>query len=332
MELNYALYEYARSFAKTGGLEMLAGWPKIKLRRKSFNPLLVSNKILKKMVKCGLRSPNQFPSKEFKNSECFSINSKGEIIVKYKNDKGLRMFSNDGEIVESFCSVDLEASKTHSFEILALAVSLDDKVYVVARYKADKTFYYNLYILDADLGRVQQQVSLGCLTGAGEVHHKVCLAVDSNKNIFVTKQDDATVFVFDRDGRPKNNFSLQNWNLIKDLKISATGEVVAAELVGKTVGIYTDNGSLRQDITVPGLHKVSALAIDYIDNTVLVLTEVLTSGCFHEYRLLSFSESGELAKTLILPRQKENAAYRISSHPSGPVAVVHEAGVIFLHH
>ena len=331
MELNYALYEYVKSFAKTGSLEVLAGWPRLKVRQKAFNPLLVPNKILKKMLKCGLGSPNQLPSKEFNNWECAVINSKGEVIVTCKNEEGIRLISMCGEIVESFC-FDLEATETRCYEILALAVNSDDEVYAVARYRKDGMFHYELYVLDADLRRVRQQVPLRCLAGAGEVHHKVCLAVDSNKNILITKQDDAKIFIFDRNGKPTNNFTLPNWNLIKDLKISATGDVVAVELVGKMVGIYTESGTLKQDITVPGLHKVCGLVIDHIDNAVIVLTEVLTAGCSHEYRLLRYSESGKLSKTLVLPRQKETTGYHITSHPSGSLVVLHETGVLFLHH
>ena len=329
MELNYALYEYTRLFAKTG-LDILACWPKIKLRRKAFNPLLVPKKVMKKMSKCGLCPPNQFIYKEIGNSDCIAVNSKGEIITKSKSGDGLHMFSNDGEIVRSF-RFESEDTQRNSFEILALAVSVDDSVYAVIRYKAEDAFYYNLYVFDANLGRVQQQVSLGCLTGPGEAHHTVRIAVDQNKNVFITKQDDAKVFIFDRNGKAKNDFTLRGWNLIKDFTISTTGEVIAAELVGRTVGIYDDDGTPKHEMVLPSLHKVCGLAFDRIDNAIVVLTEVLT-GCFHEYRLLSYSECGKLAKTLVLPRQEGTAGYHITSHPSGPLAVVHETGVIFLHH
>jgi hypothetical protein len=326
-ELNYALYEYAKSFAKTG-LEILASWPKIKLREKAINPLLVSNKVLKKMAKSGLRSPNQFLFKEINNSKCVAVNSKGEIITKSKIGDSLEVFSSDADIVRSFC-FDSEDTQKNNFEILALAVGSDDSLHAVTRYKTEDSFYYKLYVFDANLDRVQQQVFLECLTGPGESHHSVCIALDPNKNIFITKQDDAKVFIFDCNGNAKNSFTLQSWNLIKDLKISTTGDVIAVELVGKTVGIYTEDGALKEEITLPSLHKVCGLAFDHIDNKIIVLAEVLT-GCFHEYRLLSYSECGELVKTLVLPRQKGSTGYRITSHPNGPLAVVHGTGAIFI--
>ena len=329
VELNYALYQYVKLFAKTN-LEILARWPKIKLRTKEFNPLLVNKKVLKKILKCGLHPPNQFQCNEINNSECIAVNGNGEIVTKSESGKVLEMFSNDGKLVGAF-RFDLEDNKTCNFEILALALSFDDSVYAVTRCETDDKFHYKLYILDSSLACVQQQVSLRFLTGPGKAHHIVCIAVGANNNIFVTKQDDAVVFFLDRNGKAKKNFTVQGWNLIKDLQISAKGEVVAAELVGKTVGIYAEDGEQKQEITLPSLHKVCDLAFDYVDNAVIVLAEVLTSS-FHEYRLLSYSEGGKLTKTLILPRQKKTAGYWITSHPRGPLAVVHETGVIYLHH
>ena len=329
MELNYALYQYVKLFAKTN-LEILAHWPKIMLRTKEINPLLVDKKVLKKILKCGLRPPNQFQCTEINNSECIAVNGNGEIVTKNESGKGLEMFSNDGELVGVF-RFDLEDSEMDNFEILALAVSFDDSVYAVTRRETEDRFHYKLYVLDSSLARIQRQVSLEFLTGPGKAHHIVCIAVDANKNISITKQDDAEVFILDLNGKAKNNFTVQGWNLIKDLEISETGEVVAAELVGKTVGIFAEDGEPKQEITLPSLHKVCGLAFDYVHNAIIVLAEVLT-GSFHEYRLLSYSESGELAKTLILPRQKKTAGYRITSHPRGPLVVVHETGVIYLHH
>ncbi|XP_028392542.1 uncharacterized protein LOC114517095 [Dendronephthya gigantea] len=329
MELSYALYEYAKLFARTG-LDVLGSWPIIKLRRKAINPLLMPNKVLKKMLKHGVRSPNQFLFDQIDNSSCIAVNSKGEIVAKNNSGNSLEVLGTDSKVLGSFC-FDSEAD---GFEILALATDSDDFVYAVTRYKnkSHDLFCYKLYIFGVDLGYVEKQFYLECLTGAGEGHHIVCLAVcPSSKNILVTKQDDAKVFVFYPNGESRNSFGLQAWNLIRDLEISARGEVAAAELVGKTVGIYTQDGTLKHEITLPGLHKVCGLAFDRVDNTVVVLTEVLT-GCFHEYRLLSYSESGELLRSLVLPRQKKDVGYHLTSHPKGPLAVVHKTGVIFLHH
>jgi hypothetical protein len=329
VELNYALYQYAKLFAKTN-LEILACWPKIKLRTKEFNPLLVGKKVLKKIVKCGLRPPNQFLCQDINITDCIAVNSNGGIIAKSESGAGLEMFSNDGKIVRGF-RFDLGDELKDNVEILALAVSSDDSVYAVTRREAEGKFLYKLYVLDASLTRIKHRVSLGCLTGPGKSYHTVCIALDpANKNIFFTKQDDAEIFILDRNGKAKKNFTLRGWNLIKDLAISTAGGIVAAELVGKTVGIYTQEGETKREITLPSLHKVCGLAFDHVDNAIIVLAEVLT-GNFHEYRLLSYSECGELTtKTLILPRLKKAARYRIASHPGGPLAVVHETGVIYL--
>ena len=328
MELNYALYEYTKLFAKTS-VEILRCWPKINLGKSAFNPMLVHNKVLKKMLKSGLRSPNQFLFDDFDCSECIAVNSRGELIAKCNDGKGLRLLSTEKIILGSFC-FDTKDTEIDSFEVLDLAVTLDDVVYAVTRYKKADAFNYKLYVFDANLDHVEQQVSLGCLTGPGESHHSVCIAVDANRNVLVSKQDDAKVFFFDHNGEAQNSFTMRGWNLIKDLGVSARGEVVAAELVGKTVSIYAENGELSQEITMPDLHKVCELAIDYIEDEIVVLAEVLT-GSFHEQRLLSYSGCGELLRTLVLPRQKGTAGYRITSHPSGSFVVVHKTGVIFLH-
>lgn len=330
MELSYALYQYAKLFEKTG-VGILASWPGIKLRQKVVNPLLASDKRLKKMLKCGLRSPNQFAVKEFSFSDCLAINSKGEIITKSKSGKNLKLWkrsTEEGHVGLSVFGEDVRLS--NSFEILAFAVSLDDSVYMVTRYREGDAFFHKLYVLNANLGHVEQQLCLECLTGPGENHHAVCVAVDANKNVYITKQNAATVYILDRSGKMKNTFTIPSWNLIKDLESSGKEEIIASELVGKKIGIFNQDGCLKKEITLPSLHKVCGIAFDYIDNTIVVLSKVLT-GCFHEHSLLSYSESAELMDILTLPRHTQTTGYQITSHQNGPFVVVHETGVLFLH-
>lgn len=339
MMINYGLFNYAREFTERKGVDDIFDWPRITLAKQTLHPLMLEPDVLTKIIeKCGVRPPNQFIFSEGngKLAEHAAVNGKGEIIVKRCECQRFDVIDNKGEIRFSFsslfCNQDTNAP---NFEILALTTDKDDDLYVVSRFKSTKEVYnYKVSVADAK-GIYKREFALGFLTGPGERHHTVCIAVNKNKDIFITKQDEARVYALKYSrGQPAvswHSFRMEeSWNLISRLCISEKNEIIAAELVGKTVGVYTEEGELRVNIEIPGLHKVCGLAYHYVSRQVLVLTEVMPA-CYNVYQLQSYSaESGELLHALPLPGKRNEGPYKIISHPRGPVVLVHKTGVIFI--
>ena len=332
MMINYVLFDYAKKFTKMK-VDDIFGWPRIKLAKRTIHPLMLEPDVLSKMERAGVHAPNQFRFRRDneKWAENATVNSKGEIIVKSRECERFDVINNKGEIRFSFCPVSTDQdTKAADFETLTLTTDEDDNVYIVSRFKPNDGFYhYKLSVLDAD-GILERQFPLESFTGPGERHHTVCVAVNKDRDIFITKQDEARVFVFDSTGQLKHSFVIEAWHLIKHLSILDENEIIAAELVGKTVGIYTVKGALKRSIETPELHKVCGLAYHHASKAILVLTEVMPA-CFNVYLLESYSaESGELQQTLPLPG-KRNEGYKIISHPSGTVVLLHKMGAIFIY-
>lgn len=329
MMINYILFDFTQKFTKIGP-DSIFSWPKIKLAKRTFQPLLVENEIVKRIEKCGIYPPNQFRFDESRGKwpGHSTLNGKGDVIVNICGSKRFDVVNCKGEKQFSFF-LSKEDAKARNSEVLALATDTEDDIYVVSRFKLTDKVYYELSVFDTK-GNIIKQIPLEFLTGPGESHHSVCIAINKDKNIFITKQDEARVFVFDSSGQLKRSFAMEAWHLIKHLCISDKNEIIAAELIGKTVGIYSEEGEFKRNIKVAGLHKVRGLAFNYTTEKIILLTEVLPS-CSNNYQLESFSETGEHLQTLLLP-EKRNDWYKIISHPNGPIAVVHKTGVAFVQH
>ena len=137
--------------------------------------------------------------------------------------------------------------------------------------------------------------------------------------VFIMLEGEACVYVCDICGQLKYSFPLQI-RRHTNLSISHNSEIIAAEMAGKTVYVYTEEGELKRKFKVPEDRKVYAVAFNHFAKKIIAYTG---------HQLEQYLETGEQQQTLQLPF-RDQVLCNITSHPSGHVAVVHGKGFIFI--
>ena len=107
--------------------------------------------------------------------------------------------------------------------------------------------------------------------------------------------------------------------------VSGKNEIIAANHLGRSVYIYTEEGEMKRKIEVPEGHEVSGVAFNHITKTIIVGTWVN-----NPYFLTNWSETGELQDTFEIPFGNTWKLVRMISHPSGNVVLVQGEKIIFI--
>ena len=94
------------------------------------------------------------------------------------------------------------------------------------------------------------------------------------------------------------------------------------------VSLYAEEGNLKSTIKIPDRHRPYGVAFHYVISKIIVLTYNKEKDCFF---LLCYCNTGELeSSTFFCNLSDGKGRPHITSHPSGPVAVVRSKSITFI--
>lgn len=327
MLINYVLFQFTFKFGSEFTDRVL--WPAgiIDLADRSFNTVLEWQKVSsRKSMRDELGEP---PIKQLLLSErrfpwfC-AVNSRGEIVVKHSDDEIKIIFKTVK------CKVvklpEPKEVKRIMRRILGLCVDNSNELYVVS-YRTTRTateviVTYELHVLD-DRYNVKQVGTLDFLVKI-DGSHFMNIAVNENKDIVITRDNDNTVYVADNSGKLKHKFERDS-RLGGPMSISDKNEIMISSRENTAFNFYTEDGNLTSTIKLPEGHRVCRLIFHYVVGKVIALTRASEKdSCF----LLCYSETGELESSTFFCEFFDFQS--ITSHPGGPVAVVKRESITFI--
>ena len=111
------------------------------------------------------------------------------------------------------------------------------------------------------------------------------------------------------------------------LSISDKNEVIWASWLSDKVDLCTDEGKLKMTMELPAGHVVHVVAFHLIVPKIIVLSSLGYSVFLHSY-----SETGKLENSAFLFKKKgiSRFTFAMTSHPSGPVAVVERESITYI--
>ena len=318
--INFVVFNFTFKFTKMG-VDLLQ-WPSIEIGDETYNPMFVRGKISTELKKSGIQPPNKISTD---GVYVLAVNSKREIIgKKYGNNTDIMKICATGE-VQLFCRLPPEDTEENGFQKTSLAIDEEDNVYILTQYRepTGKVYHFKLFIFDAK-GNLKHQYPLQIWNGKKVTYwRKHYIAITKDKNIITHGFHDKQIHVHDSSGELKYSFPTKEINVAL-LSISDENEIIAAQWYRNSVYIYTEEGNEKKKFEVLEDHKVLDLAFNHVTKEVIVLTKVDRK----EYWISSYSTTGEKRQTV---QSLGSAGWAsLTSHPSGPVALVQSNKVLYI--
>jgi hypothetical protein len=111
------------------------------------------------------------------------------------------------------------------------------------------------------------------------------------------------------------------------LGISQQDKIITSSANRKAMVTFSEKGNLKSTVKLPEDHEIYGVAYHYVIRKIIVLTYVeKDNSCF----LLCYTEAGELEISTFLCKRIDEKRIKITSHPSGPVAVVMKKSITFI--
>ena len=325
MLINCVLFQFVSKFSNK--YCSAHGWPTVELANRSFSPILnwqeVSTRRSMTLGEELTQPPNEMIPDEELVSLYSAVNSHGQILVGHRDDIKLISRTGKSKVVKLPALRDSEVIVQY---IEGVAVDEKDNVYVVKELKVrSDVIRYVLYVLNENYN-VVHECTLKFLEARKSV--PVRFAVNKNNNIILIKQNDRRVYVCDITGNLKYTFERDS-RCHRHLYISEKNEfIISLSHDRKAVQSFTEEGDLESTIEVPNDHVVISVAFHYVIGKIIVLTFIKKKDA---YFLLCLSEKGDLEKsTFFCKRITQEFGQNITSHPSGPVAVVSRRRITFI--
>ena len=117
----------------------------------------------------------------------------------------------------------------------------------------------------------------------------------------------------------------------KMISISDENEVILAAKYRNNVDLYTEEGKLKMTLELPTGHKVEGVAFHFIVRKIIVLSCLVDYPNLDDvsYFLHCYSETGKLENSTFLCKELISF-FTLTSHPSGPVAVVGRESITYI--
>ncbi|CAB4043310.1 Hypothetical predicted protein [Paramuricea clavata] len=317
--INHALYDFASKYSSKS--HYLFTWPGIKLKDRTFHPILNTHEIVTKTSsrEAFVQQLNRVVVDSRIKTATFAVNSRGEIIV-LDNDK-ITVFYSTGE-----SKVVMLPKPTESNDItrrdkdidVDVAVDSNDNVYAVqqcATYdkNGSRKEHFVLYVFDENYN-IKHVSALDFLD---RKFGNVNIAVDKNQYLIMLTNWNTLVYICENTEKLKFQF-IRDGDNIRSLSISNNNDIMIVSDDHSAVQIYSTEGNLKSTIRVPEGHEARRVAFHHGICKIIVAAYVREqSSCF----LLGYSETGELENSVFF-RKGDGWRMNIKSHPSGPVAVV----------
>ena len=325
MMINYVLYRFVLKFSSKYCSAL--AWPTIQLPDRSFNPICnwedVSTR--ESWGEDFIQPPNRLKLNESISLYKSAVNSRGEIVSINRESGDMTVISKTGTT---------KLSRVIAREILGVGINEENDVYLVVFEKTSENVngHIALYMLDEHYTRVKHKSTLQFLSKLSEFRYKtVRMAINKNNNIVITSasRDDVYVYICDNTGQLKHRFVWERRNQecgCKVISISDKNEVILAAKFRNNVDLYTEEGKRKMTLKLPTDHLVEDVAFHFIVRKIIVLSCLvdLSSPEEYSYFLHSYSETGKLENSTFLCKKEISyfLEFAMTSHPSGPVAVV----------
>ena len=270
-----------------------------------------------------------------------AVNSRGEIVSINRESGDMTVISRIGATKLSFPTKDKEA-RVIEREILAIGINEENDVYLVVFERTPENVggYVALYILDKHYTRVKHKSTLHFLSRLSEFELKIVrMALNKNNSFVITPAlcDDHHVYICDNTGQLKHEFVWERSKLefkSKMISISDKNEIIFASFLGDNVHVSTEEGKLKMTLKLPAGHKIHGVAFHFIARKIIVLSRLMDS-CSQtkcSYFLHCYSETGKLENSTFLCKKEISyfLGFAMTSHPSGPVAVVGEESITYI--
>ena len=321
--INCVVFNFTKKFTKMGA--NLSHWPSIELGQRSCNPVVVlSRGMLTELEESGVQQPNKLTlidkDSYIDDFTVLAVNSKGEIIIAGMRGSGTDIMKITTAVeIQLFCRFPPEETETNGFDISSLAIDGEDNVYIVTR--CDNVHHYKLFVYDA-IGNMKHQSPLNCFDKTFHHFERCTIAITKDKKIIACGYRGKQIHVCDISGELKYSFPTKELE-VELLSISDENEIIAAARSrSKFIHIYTEEGNEKTKLKVPKDHGVWAVAFNHVTKEVIVLTY-----CEYLEYTSSYSTTGLKLETVPVPFELWHA---LTSHPSGPVALVNEEAILYI--
>jgi hypothetical protein len=154
----------------------------------------------------------------------------------------------------------------------------------------------------------------------------VRIAINKSSNIIMIKGNDPHVYIFDNTGMLQHKFDHDSSGL-PSLGISEQDKIITSSADRKAMVTFSEEGNLKSTVQLPEDHEIHGVAYHYVIRKIIVLTYVEKND---SYFLLCYTEAGDLETSTFFCKRIVYERIKITSHPSGPVAVVREENITFI--
>jgi hypothetical protein len=333
MLINYVLFHFNFKFNRK--LTDRLTWPgvAIELTDRRFNPVLDWQEVSTRMSwgEELAHLPNELILDGAINPYLSAVNSHGDVVAFARLDNAIEVICRTGEskVVKL---PELNKNKVIEQYVRGFAIDNNNNVYVLRALKTRSengdVKVYVLCVLDNNYTVTHHRRSqfIVHFLDATSLFDLVNIAINKNNDIFMIKDDGSHVYVCDNTGQLKYKFE-QDAHKLHDLGISNKNEIMVSSY-HMGVSLYTEEGNQKITIKTPEGHLVNGVAFHYLICKIIVLTYNREKDSFF---LICYSEAGELETTTFFCNLSDGKARPyITSHPSGPVAVVRSKSITYI--
>ena len=332
MLINYVLFQYASKFKFS--FDLLHSMPTIELPGRSFSPMLDWREVATR--KSMGKELTQHPSRQILIDEVIwpyvcTVNGHGDVItLRYCDSDEIQVISSKTGECKVVQLPDPREVEVIEQRIVGLAVDNNNNVYVVVqlvttRTENDDVENFVMHVLDENYHVKHDSCTLDFMK-AKSILCLVNIAINKNNNIIMIKGKDSHVYICDNTGKLLHKFEHDSSEL-PSLSISEQDKIITSSGDLKAMVTFSEEGNLKSTVKLPEGHKIRGVAYHYVIRKIIVLTYVYKNM---SYFLLCYTEAGDLETSTFFCKRINLEFIKITSHPSGPVAVVRKKSITFI--
>ena len=332
MLINYVLFQYVLKFSSKCWFELLHSMPTIELPDRSFSPMLDWQEVATR--KSMGKELTQHPRRRILIDEGIyqyvcAVNGHGDVItLRYYGSGEIMVISSKTGECKMVKLPDLRKVREVTMQyIVGLAVDNNNNVYVVvwlttSTETGDLTDFV-LRVLDENYYVKHDSCTLDFM----DVNvSSVNIAINKSNNIIMINDEDPHVYICDNTGTLQHKFEYHSGGL-PSLSISGQDKIITSSGDLKAMVTFSEEGNLKSTVQLPEGHQIFGVAYHYVIRKIIVLTYVQKDI---SYFLLCYTEAGDLETSTFFCKRFDGEFINITSHPSGPVAVVRKKSITFI--
>ena len=331
MLINYVLFQYVSKFSSKYSFDLLLSMPTIELPDRSFSPMLDWQEVATR--KSMGKELTQHPGKRILIDEGISpyvsaVNGHGDVLtIRYIGSDEIQVISSKTGECKMIKLPDPREGEVIDQYIAGLAVDNNNNVYVVVwlrtRTENGDVKNFVLHVLDENYHVKHDSCTLDFMDANASF---VSIAINKSNNIIMIKGKDPHVYICDNTGTLQHKFEHDS-SWLHSLGISEQDKIITSSANRKAMVTFSEEGNLKSTEKLPEGHEIHGVAYHYVIRKIIVLTYVDKND---SYFLLCYTEAGDLESSTFFCKKIDYERIQITSHPSGPVAVVRRKSITFI--